>query len=63
MLFFALWSASFLSIREYGSKAEEPHPYPEGSSWLPPSSGMEKQRGGAARRGEAGVPRGGSDSP
>lgn len=44
----------------YGSKAEDPQPYAEVSSWwAPPSSGIEKQRecgGGTASRGEGGVP-------
>lgn len=44
----------------YGSKAEDPQPYAEVSSWwAPPSSGMEKHRewgGGPPSRGEGGVP-------
>lgn len=44
----------------YGSKAEDPQPYAEVSSWwAPPSSGMEKHRewgGGTPSRGEGGVP-------
>lgn len=52
----------------YGSKAEEPQPYTEVSSWwAPPSSGMEKQRecgGGTPSLGEGGVPpRDGRDNP